>query len=482
MGFRWHTTSWLAPFALVAIPAFAVTPTADEIIERLERLERRQAEFDRVIAEKDQRIQELEVALASSRAAAPTPGAGRSVATEEHFGIFQPGGRGIKVADTPMGDVNFSAWAYTRYLNQEALEEEYTDAFGRTRELDLRNDVQFSKINLYFKGWVYDPNFQYLLYTWTSNNSQGDAAQVVVGGNLSYRFSEMVNLGFGIASLPGVRSMRGTFPYFNKVDTRPIADEFFKPGYTMGVFASGKLADGLMYRAMLGNNLSQLGVNAAQLDDDFNTVSGSLWWMPTTGEYGPAGGYGDFQNHQELATTFGISATHSVEDRQSQPDADAIENSQIRLSDGTIIFTPGAFGTDGRVNRATYFMTALDAGMKYRGFALEGDYYFRWVDDFVVDGDVPEDELYDHGFDVQASAMVIPRTLQAYAAGSKIFGEYGKPWDLSLGVNWYPFKQQLLRVNTELIYVNDSPVGNASNVYVVGGDGWIFHTDLELMF
>ena len=110
---------------------------------------------------------------------------------------------------------------------------------------------------------------------------------------------------------------------------------------------------------------------------------------------GPAAGYGDFEHHEELATLFGLNFTFSGEHRQSQPGTEDIQNSQIRLSDGTVLFTPRAFDTDGRVDKADYYMASFDAGMKYRGFALEGEYYTRWVDNFDTDGEVPEDDLFE---------------------------------------------------------------------------------------
>ena len=73
------------------------------------------------------------------------------------IGDFTAGGAGFRIADTDFGTPNFSAWAYVRYLNQKSLEETYTDSFGRTKTLDLRNDLQLNKVNLYFKGWIYDP-------------------------------------------------------------------------------------------------------------------------------------------------------------------------------------------------------------------------------------------------------------------------------------------------------------------------------------
>jgi hypothetical protein len=478
--------------ALAAIGSIALAQQAQaqpEVLQRLEQLERRQAELEAELEQRDARIQALEARIAPATERAEPAVSERPVqsfaatdVTIDRDGRFQPGGAGFKLADTRFGDVNFSAWSYARYLNQKELDDTYTDAFGRTRTIDQRNDLQLNKVNLYFKGWVFDPAFHYFLYTWSANTSQGDDAQVVVAGNLGYRFSDKLDLNAGIGALPGTRSLRGTFPYWTKVDTRPMADEFFRPSYTTGIWASGELAEGLEYKVMVGNNMSQLGVSAAQLDSTFNTVSAGIWWMPATGEFGANGGYGDFDEHEEVATTFGWHVTRSREDAQHQPNTEAIENSQIRLSDGTIIFTPNAFGSAGQITKATYLMTSLDAGVKYRGFALEGEAYFRWVDDFASEGVIPVDELYDNGIQLQASTMVVPQKLQAYLATSKVFGEYGDPYDVALGLNWYPLKQRLMRVNTELLYLKNSPVGYSSVPYVVGGNGTVFSANLEMVF
>jgi hypothetical protein len=141
-----------------------------------------------------------------------------------------------------------------------------------------------------------------------------------------------------------------------------IAEEFFRPSYTMGLFVSGAIADGLEYSAMIGNNLSQLGVDAGQLDSGMDALSMSLAWMPTTGEFGR--GFGDYAEHEELATRVGGHFTRSDENRQSQPDTEAIENSQIRTSDGNVIFSLGLFGPNINITDAKYQMLALGAGAK----------------------------------------------------------------------------------------------------------------------
>lgn len=83
---------------------------------------------------------------------------------------------------------------------------------------------------------------------------------------------------------PSATCTRGTWPFWLKQDNRTIADEYFRGSYTSGIWAWGDVADRLHYKAMLGNNLSQLGVDAGQLDAGMNTYSGVLWW--TTGDFG----------------------------------------------------------------------------------------------------------------------------------------------------------------------------------------------------
>ena len=186
--------------------------------------------------------------------------------------------------------------------------------------------------------------------------------------------------------------------------------------------------------------------------------------------------------HEQLATQLGLSATYSREDRQSQPGTEDVNNSQIRLSDGTRLFLPGAFATDGGVERATYQMVSADAGLKYQGFELSAAYYARWLDSFKAEGEVPEDDLFDYGVELQTSYMFMPRTLQGYIASSQIFGDYGNPWDTAVGVNWFPMGNRLLRLNGEILYTQDSAVGNSSAPYLVGGDGAALNTNVEMKF
>jgi hypothetical protein len=393
-------------------------------------------------------------------------------------------GQGFRLIETDMGEVRFRLYTYIRYLMQEGLEPTFTDAFGVTDTLDLRHDSQVNKAVLYFLGWFIDPRFRYFFYVWSTNTSQGLATQVIVAGNLTYRFGARLTVGAGITSLPGVRSTEGNFPFWLMVDNRSIADEFFRPSYTSGFWIGGEIARGLTYDAMIGNNLSHLGVDAGELDNGFDTFSAAVVWYPTTGEFGRRGQFGDFDGHDRVATRVGVHFTRSTETRQSQSSADGFDNVQIRLSDGNPIFEPGLLGPGIQVETATYRMSAVDAGIKYRGLALEGEYYWRWVTDLEGPGSAsfPFHEFDDSGFQLLASAMVLPRSTQLYAVGSKVLGDHGDPWELRGGVNFYPWKTQAVRCNLEYIHLDRSPVGGLSLPYAVGATGPIVHFNIQVDF
>jgi hypothetical protein len=389
---------------------------------------------------------------------------------------------GFLLYDGDKGQIYFRLFSYARYLNQRNIDETYTDAFGVERTVNQRQDIQLAKFFAPFSGWFLTPKFRYYLYVWSSNASQGDPAQVVGAGNLSYVFNRFVTVGAGITSLPTVRSTEGQFPYWLGVDDRLIADEFFRGSYTNGVWVKGDLPQKLKYNVMFATNLSILGVSASQLDNKLDTQSYALQWLPTTGEFGLYGTFGDFDYHEKAATRIGIHWSHSLEDKQSQPGTEAIENTQIRLSDGSVVFTPNLFGPGVTVNNVDYRMFSVDGGVKYRGLSLEGEYYWRWLTNFAGVNTGSIADVTDNGYQLQGSAMPIKNYLQLYVSGSQIFGQYGDASEVRVGENWYFMGERGLRLNTEFIHVNHSPVGYTAYPMPVGASGNIVHVNLEMNF
>ena len=390
---------------------------------------------------------------------------------------------GFRLFEGEKGEVYLRLFSYVRYLNQKGLAPFYVDSFGDVHEVPIREDVQLNKVFIPFSGWFLTPKFRYYLYVWSQNPLQGEGAQVVAAGNLSYTFNRFLTVAGGITSLPSTRSTEGQFPYWLGVDDRLTSDEFFRGSYTSGFWIKGEILEGLNYMAMAAVNLSILGVSASQLDLGLNTQTFMLAWMPTTGEFGLYGAFGDYEDHQQVATRVGAHYTHSREDKQEQPGTDAIENTQIRLTDGNIVFTPELFGPGVVVDRVTYEMMSIDAGIKYKGFSLAGEFYQRWLSNFAGLNTGGIANIVDHGYQLQASAMVIPRKLQVYVSGAQIFGgPYGDDWEIRSGLNWYFMNERGLRFNGEYIRVHRSPVGYSAYPLPVGGTGDVINLNVEMNF
>ena len=143
------------------------------------------------------------------------------------WGSYEPG-KGYTFISGDNGEISMSLISYVRYLNQLGLDRTYTDSFGRTTTLDLRQDVMLNKVNLTFKGWLFDPNFLFRVWVWTQNPAMGEGAQVVVGGQLGYHFNDYITVNGGVSPLPSDRTTNWTYPNWLKMDNRTIADEFFR--------------------------------------------------------------------------------------------------------------------------------------------------------------------------------------------------------------------------------------------------------------
>jgi hypothetical protein len=272
-----------------------------------------------------------------------------------------------------------------------------------------------------------------------------------------------MTLGAGWNAYPGTMSLQGSHPYWESYD-RVMADEFFRPYFSQGIFAQGILVPRLEYRWMVGNNNSNLDVPAVKLDRH-HSAAFALTWLPTTGEFGPRGAFGDYERHEKLATRFNLAFTYSPEDRQSAVGT-AANNTTLRLADSLNVFDTGAFANGVTVESVRYRMVSSSAGIKYRGFWLQGEGYGRNLDHFVADGTLPVGAVRDYGFYVQMAQMIIPNRFELYGSTSYVFSNYGRPKEFIAGGNYYPWNTRNLRLNLQLINVDRSPVSSTFGFYI----------------
>ena len=415
----------------------------------------------------------------SEVAAAPTPEPPKPTERIESWGEFEPG-EGFLVGRSEVGELAISAYGLVRYLNQDDEDGVFTDHLGNVRPVDGRNDIYPHRAMVFFKGWIGAPELVYNIFVWTVNTTDQDA----LFGNLGWQHSRKFSLYGGINGFPGTRSLQGSHPYWLGHD-RVMADEFFRPYFSFGLWAQGELIPGFWYNVMVGDNLSGLGITAVQMDRDFGW-GGSVWWMPTTHEFGPKGGYGDWEWHDELATRFGVSATSSNEDRQTASIDEVEKNTTIRLADSLNVFGLGSLAPGVTVSEVDYNILSIDAGIKYRGFFLQTELYSRRLDHFIATGPLPVTRIEDEGFYVQAAFYPVKQKLELYGVTSQIYGDEDAGFDDSseylLGLNFYPLATRNHRLNIQVGEVNDSPVSSTFGYYVGGWDGRMYSTAFSVYF
>ncbi len=131
--------------------------------------------------------------------------------------------------------LKFNINTQLRYLNTQDSDETYTDHLGVAREVHTRNDITVNRAMFILGGYVFDKRARYSFTVWTS----AGAASIVVASNIGWLFSKGLAITGGYTGVPGSRSLVATFPFFTPTD-RSMADNFFRPGFTQGVWLNGE--------------------------------------------------------------------------------------------------------------------------------------------------------------------------------------------------------------------------------------------------
>ena len=366
--------------------------------------------------------------------------------------------------------MRFNVNTQVRYLNTTDSLDTFTDHLGVVREVQKRNDITVNRTMFILGGYIFDDRLRYSSTVWTS----AGAASIVVAGNVGWQFNEALTLTGGYTGVPGSRSLVNTFPFWTAND-RSMADNFFRPGFTQGVWANGEPVKGLNYLAFVGNGLNTLNISANKIDTNL-MFSGSVWWEPL-GDYGAPGKsrnmYDDYFASEKTRIRLGTAFTRSREDRFSNLDQLTPDNTAMYNSDGVLLFSTGAFAPGVTVDLATYEMWAIDGGIKRNGLAINGQYFFRRVDDFIADGPLPLDFTYDHGFELSVSYFVTPKKLSIYGRGSRVYGQFGNSWEYAGGAKWYPVPSERMWLQAELMRVEKAPYSGAFTPYTSGLTGWV---------
>ena len=365
---------------------------------------------------------------------------------------------GFLLFDGEKGQIYFRLFSYARYLNQRNLDESYVDAFGNEKTVQRRQDIQLQKFFAPFSGWFLTPKMRYYLYVWSSNASQGDPAQVVGAGNLTWSFNRYVSVGVGITSLPTVRSTEGQFPYWLGVDNRLIADEFFRGSYTSGVWLKGEFHTKVKYMAMFANNLSTLGVSAAQLDnkDGHAVLLGAV--AADDRRVRPVEHVRRLRRSPE-GRDADRRALHPQPRGKAKParnrghreQPDPADGRERHLHAGSV--RPGHHG-----QRSGLPDVEPRCGRQIQGAVSRGRVLLALVEQLHRrQHRAASPTSTTTAISCRRRRWSFPRSLQMYFGTSQVFGGYGDQWEVRAGENWYLMKERGIRLNAEWMYVDQSP-------------------------
>jgi hypothetical protein len=359
-----------------------------------------------------------------------------------------------------------------RYTNTLAVHHTYTDHLGRVHEVQRRNDVQLVRDVFYFSGFAFDRRLDFNILLYTSSATLSATAAGYVG----YVFDDAFALRAGFFSLPSVRSLTGTYPFFHSED-RSMATNYMRPGFTQGVWANGEIFPGFNYIAMIGNSLNTLDIAATKIDKNF-AYSASVWY--DLNRFGKA--WNDFEYHDSPGLRAGTAFTWSREDRLSDLSTASPENNATFISDGLLLFETGSLAPNVTVSLANYYLWAIDLGIKYRGLAFNTEFYQRWLNEFEADGPIPVSSMHDWGFEASLGYFVLRSRLETYGRTSFVHGPFATAIEAAPGFHWYPFGTRMVWLSAEAIWIKNSPYQSVLYVYSSGQTGFLFPVQFLLRF
>ena len=391
-------------------------------------------------------------------------------------GEFTPG-RGFQVFTSKEASLNISLYSVFRWIDQTPGDQTYTDHLGNTQTVSAKNTMLWQRTLIWFTGFFGVPSLRYNVTIWSLAATQ----QTLFFGNLQYTLDPAFTIGVGMGPNLTVRSMQGSFPYWAGSD-RQMAEEFMRGGFSTGVFITGQPLNRFWYTATMNMNLSQLGVTASN-DARSYSYSTSVQWMPTTGEFGPRGGFGDAEEHKELATRFGSSFAYAPSEYRAAPLGSPNNETQLRFSDGDYVFAEGSLAPGVTVNYVAYTEWAVDIGLKYKGWAFQGESYLRKISNIRADGPVPESDITDYGAQAQLAYMLVPHYVDLYVTGGYIWDQFKRyPWEVSPGFSVYPLSVRNWRIDFHMIHVYKSPTGSTFGYYTAGQTGNTYSIGTDFLF
>lgn len=371
-------------------------------------------------------------------------------------------------------EVKLNGWIQFRHHAFSRREETWTDNAGITRPVLNRNFFDIERARLTFRGFAVDPRLTYFLQL--DGDTDGSHMVDFFDYWWAWQLTDRFKIQMGKRKVPASRQWRLGARRTRFID-RPMANDFFRPDRTVGIFGVGEFAQHGHYELMVGNGYRTANLPEAVSDNRFTFAA--TCFFDLAGDFG--GQFVDFGYNTDAVWRIGHSMVYSPQaSKESGIPLD--ESVFLRLADGTRLTETGALAMGVTVSEFDLWLYGVDLAWKHRGWSVNSEVFVRWIENLHADGALPIDNFIQHGFYAEGGRFLIAQTLDVNFRYSYVEGDFGNGSEYAAGFNWYPFSNRTVKVSFDVTQLDGSPLQNRSSDILAGDDGTLFRTQFQAEF
>ncbi len=371
-------------------------------------------------------------------------------------------------------ELKVNGWIQFRHHAFARGVDSWTNNAGVTTPVRNRNAFDIERGRLIFSGFAIDKRLTYCLQI--DGDTDGRHGVDFFDYWWAWKFSDRFRLQMGKRKVPGSRQWLMTARRTRFVD-RPMANDFFRPSRTVGIFGSGRVGDNGHYEVMVGNGYNTTNIPNSSTDSRL-TFAVDNYWDPR-GDYGKSIVDSDSTGDPKIRVGHSFVYSPNAANPNGAPSP---ESAFLRLTDGTRLTEAGALAPGVTVSDFDIFFYGVDAAVKWRGWSANGEVFMRWIEQLQGNGALPVNNLYQHGFYAEGGRFIIPQKLDVNFRYSQVAGLYGNRSEYAGGVNWYPLDTQKMKISFDVTRLDGSPLHNSSSDILVGDNGTLFRTQFQAEF
>ncbi len=362
-------------------------------------------------------------------------------------------------------------------------DETWTDSAGNTSPILNRNRFEIERARLNISGTAISPDLTYFMIFDGDSDGGSDVDQLAYIA--TYRFSDAFKVQLGRWKAATDREWIRSSRYFRMVD-RSIATEFFRAGFTEGVWFLGDLGNHTQYETSFTNGLRTSQRLSSEVDDNL-AIAATIFTEPW-GSFGP--GEQDYAYHCSPVIRIGASFAYDKVDDRSDVGLPLGDGGYLTLSDGTLLSTPGALAPGVTVLGVRTIKGGFDFAYKYRGWSFSTEYFVRSLQDITATGAIPVSKIDDHGYRAEMGYFLVPHRLDVNGRVSQVMGEYGDAFEYSLGTNYYwgnwrkkgKLDDRVNKLSFDVAEIKGAPITSGGADFTAGDDGVMFRSQVQVGF